>query len=233
MSNDQYWIERAAKLTPEAAVHPKSRFLGYEMWTRRMVQAWTMQRVRALKPRSARTLDVGCGYGDWTELLAQVSDELYAFDVAPAFVDETRRRVPSAHVSVSDLRSYEMPRGLDLVYIGAVLIYAAQPDVVDVLRRVRDAVEPGALVIIRDWCTFNLGRRATNVSANHWSIHRAPLELCWLAEAARFRVVELRSSVSIYGEVMGGRIAQWPLRALWRLLSLPARRASHTLILRT
>jgi SAM-dependent methyltransferase len=229
---ERYWIERASKQPPEKAVHPKSRFIGYEMWTRRMVQAWTMRRVRAFKPRFRRCLDVGCGYGDWSALFAQVADEIHAFDIAPAFVEATRQRVPKAYVSCNDLQTFAMPRELDFVYIGAVLLYAQQPEVVDVLRRVRDAIVPGGLVIVRDWCTFNLGRRTENVSAEHWSIHRSPHELAWLAEAARFRVVELRSSVSIYGEVMGGRIAQWPMRALWRLVSLPARRASHTLVLR-
>ena len=229
---EKFWIERAAKLTPEEAVHPKSPFIGYEMWTRRMIQTWTMQRVRAIKPRSARTLDMGCGFGDWTELLAEVSDEIYAFDIAPSFVEQTQRRVPTANVTCSDLVSYEMPRDLDIVYIGAVLLYATESDVVDVLRRVREAARPDALVIIRDWCTFNAGRRTRNSGGGHWSIHRSPDELCYLAEAARLRVVEVRSSPSIYGEVMGGRFAQWPLRALWRLVSLPARRASHTLILR-
>jgi SAM-dependent methyltransferase len=229
---EKFWLERSAKLTPEEAVHPRSRFLGYQMWTRRMIQRWTMQRVRAVKPRSARTLDIGCGYGDWTELLAEISDEVYAFDIAPSFVDQTRRRVPNARVTCSDLQSYELPRDLDIVYIGAVLLYATEPEVVDVLRRVREALRPDALVIIGDWCTFNVGRRRTNSGGGHWSIHRSPDELCYLAEAARLQVVEVRSSPSIYGEVMGGRFGQWPLRALWRLVSLPARRASHTLILR-
>lgn len=229
---ERFWIERAARLTPEEAVHPKSRFLGYEMWTRRMLQTWTMRRLAAMKPRSARTLDVGCGYGDWTELLARMSDEIHAFDIAPDFVEQTKRRVPAAQVTCSDLQSFKMPRDLDLVYVGAVLLYAKQPDVVDVLRRVRDSIRKDGLVVIRDWCTFNVGRRTTNSGGGHWSIHRSPDELCWLAEAARLRVVEVRSSPSIYGEVMGGRIAQWPLRGLWRLFSLPVRRASHTLILR-
>jgi SAM-dependent methyltransferase len=229
---ERFWIERASKLTPEQAVHPKSRFMAYEMWTRRMLQTWTMRRLKALKRRSRRTLDVGCGFGDWTELLAAVSDEIHAFDIAPSFVEQTRRRVPAANVTCSDLQSYEMPHNLDLVYIGAVLLYATQPDVVDVLRRVRESIRSDGVVVIRDWCTFNAGRRTTNSGGGHWSIHRTPDELCWLAEAARLRVVEVRSSPSIYGEVMGGAVGQWPLRALWRLLSLPSRRASHTIILR-
>jgi hypothetical protein len=32
--------------------------------------------------------------------------------------------------------------------------------------------------------------------------------------------------------VLGGRWLQWPLRALWRLGTLPWHRASHTFVLR-
>lgn len=229
---EEYWIQRAAECPPEEAVHPKSRFLSYEMWTRRMLQTWTVKRLRAFQPRYRRCVDMGCGFGDWTALFAQLCDEVHAFDIAPAFVEATRSRVPTARVECSDLRSYVLPRELDFVYLGAVLIYASEPDVVDVLRRVHDAMVPGGIVIVRDWCTLNFGRRTTNVSARHWSIHRSPWELAWLAEAAKLRLCELRSSPSIYGEVMGGRLGQWPMRLLLRLLSLPVRRASHTLILR-
>ena len=229
---ERYWIQRASEQPPEEAVHPKSRFLSYEMWTRRMLQTWTIRRLRAIQPRYRRCVDIGCGFGDWTELFAAMCDEVHAFDIAPAFVDATKQRVPKAHVTCSDLQSYAMPRDVDFIYFGAVLIYAPQSDVVDALRRARESLAPGGVVIVRDWCTLNLGRRTTNVSADHWSIHRSPWELAWLAEAARLRLVELRSSPSIYGEVMGGRLAQWPMRLLWRLASLPVRRASHTLILR-
>jgi len=41
---EEFWVKRASEQSPEQAVHPKSRFLGYEMWTRRMVQTWTMRR---------------------------------------------------------------------------------------------------------------------------------------------------------------------------------------------
>jgi SAM-dependent methyltransferase len=230
--SSEFWTQRARDEPPERAVHVASRFVGYEMWTRRMLQTWTMARLRRIKPRFRRVLDVGCGFGDWTELFAGVSDETHAFDVAPAFVEATKRRVPTAHVTHADLRAYEVPRELDFAYLGAVLMYAPQPEALDVLRRVRDAMVPGAVVIWRDWCTFNLGRRTINQQPDYWSIHRTPSELAMLAEAARFRVVELRSSPSIYGEVMGGRLGQWPLRLLWRCVSLPSRRASHSIILR-
>ena len=228
----QFWIEHASKTEGAIAVHPNTHWHGYQMWTRRMVQAWTLDRIRAVKPRFKRCVDLGCGFGDWTELFAQLADEVHAFDVAPAFVEETQRRVPSARVTCADIRDYVLPENVDFVYIGAVLLYVDDADALELLQRIRRAVMPGALVIWRDWCTYGYGQRTVNVRDGFYSVHRTPEELLRIAELARFSVVELRAAPSIYGEVMGGRRWQWPLRALWRLASLPWTRTSYSLILR-
>ena len=199
-----------------------------------MLQRWTLARLHAVGPRFARCLDLGCGHGDWTELLAQISGEVFACDVAPAFVEQTRARVPRAIVDRADLRSYRMPRDLDLVYLGAVLMHLPDRDALDVLQRVRAAATPNAVVVVRDWCTFNLGRRDEQPDPRYFSVHRRPRELVTLVERAGLVCVELRSSPSIYADMMahGARWLRWPLRALWRAATMHWLRASHTLVLR-
>jgi trans-aconitate methyltransferase len=229
-----FWIDRAHTTAGEMAVYTHSRSRRYDAWTRAMLQTWTLGRVRAAKPRYARCLDLGCGHGDWTEAFATLADEVFACDVAPSFVDQTRRRVPHASVACADLRSYRMPDRLDLVYVGAVLMHLTFDDALDVLLRVRNAANRDALVIVRDWCTFNLGRRTENPDPRYFSVHRPAHEVRRIAELAGLTCVELRSSPSIYGEVMARHacVLQWPLRALWRLSTLHWLRASHTLVLR-
>jgi len=228
----QFWIEHASKTDGAIAVHPNTHWQGYQMWTRRMVQAWTLDRIRAVQPHFKRGVDLGCGFGDWSELFAPLVDELHACDVAPAFVEQTQRRVPSARVTCADVRDFTFPAELDFVYIGAVLLYVDDADALEVLQRIRRAVVPGALVIWRDWCTYGWGRRTTNLRDTFYSVHRTPDDVRRIAELARFRVVEQRAAPSIYGEVMGGRRWQWPMRALWRFASLPWTRTSYSLILR-
>ena len=84
----------------------------------------------------------------------------------------------------------------------------------------------------RDFCAFNFGRRAVNRGTDRFSVHRAPADLRALALSAGLEVRELRSSTSIYGEVLGGRVWQWPARALLRAVTITWRRASHTLVMR-
>lgn len=199
-----------------------------------MLQAWTLARMRAGSLRYRRCVDLGCGIGDWTAQFAEIADEIHACDVAPRFVAETRQRVPVAVVECADLRDYQLPRMVDLVYVGAVLSYVPDTDALDVFRRIRAATIPGALVVVRDYCAFNLGRATVNEEAGFYSVHRTPRDLVELARRAGLSCVESRSSPSMYGEVMAHRmpLLQWPLRALWRLATAGWLRASHTFVLR-
>lgn len=229
-----FWIDRARNVQGAAAVLPSktSRWLGYHAWTSGMLQRWTVS--RAGRPRINRFVDLGCGRGEWTELFAPISDEVFACDVADAFVAETRGRLavlghPKVTVVQSDLRSYEVPDGIEVAYLGAVLMYLGDAEVIEVLSKLRRSCAPGARVIVRDYCTFNFGRP----SQHPHSWHRSPPRLRALAEQAGLGWVETRSSASIYAEVMGNVVTRWPLAALWRLATVHWTRASHTLVFDT
>lgn len=228
----EFWIDRARTVDGALAVQPRTRSQRYDAWSRRMLQRWTLDRVARIAPRHRRFVDLGCGHGDWTELLASVADEVHACDVAPAFVEQTRARVPRAAVACADVRSYQLPPQLDLAYLGAVLMYLPDHDALDVLRRVRAHAREGAVVVVREWCTLNLGRRTERPDARYFSIHRRSTEVRDLAVAAGFTCVDVRSSPSIYGEAMAGhrRALVWPLRCAWRLATLHWQRASHTFV---
>lgn len=226
-----FWIDRARNVQGAAAVLPskKSRWLGYHAWTSGMLQRWTMS--RAGRSRIKRFVDLGCGRGEWTELFAPISDEVFACDVADAFVAETRGRLAllghsKVTVEQSDLRSYTIPEGIECAYLGAVLMYLGEAEVIEILAKLRKACAPNARVIIRDYCTYNLGR--PSVHPHSW--HRSPAQLRALADKAGLSWVETRSSASIYAEVMGNVVTRWPLAVLWRLVTVHWTRASHTLV---
>jgi SAM-dependent methyltransferase len=229
----EYWVERAKTRDALVAVHPDTRWLAYDAWTRRMLQSWTLARLRRFRPRYRRCADLGCGFGDWTEQFAGFADEIHACDISPEFASATQIRLArhrAAHVSCADIRTVVIPPRVDLVYAGAVLMYVSDAAVVDVFRRIRDSLAQDGIVIVRDFCAFNAGSRAVDPASG--TIYRRASELVALAERARFRCTELRCSPSIYGEMMGGALFQWPMRMLWRIATLPWLRASYSLILR-
>lgn len=230
----EFWIEQAREHAGARAVHPDARWSRYHAWTRRMLQDWTLGRMRAAAPRYRRCVDLGCGIGDWTERFAELADEVHACDVSPDFVAQTRLRVPAAIVECADLREYRFPRQSDLVYVGAVLTYLPDADVLDVLRRIRATTVPGALVVVRDYCVFNLGRPTINDRGDFYSVHRRARDLRLLAAVAGLTCIELRASPSMYAEVMTRAVPllRWPMRALWRIATATWLRASHTLVFR-
>lgn len=227
-----FWVQQATSKSGALAVNPGGRWQRYHGATRRMLQTWTLERLRVMKPRYHRCVDIGCGFGDWTEPFATISDEVFGCEIAPGFVEQARQRVPGASIACSDLQSYAIPAESDLLYLGAVVMYVPDNDAVDVLRRIHDALVPGGVLAWREYCTFNLGRRTVNQSEERYSVHRTPREICTLGREAGLQLVEARSAPSIYGEVIGGRIAQWPLRGLMRVATLGWRRASHTFLFR-
>ncbi len=229
-----YWVDRADAVSGEAAVLPAGRFLRYHAWTQQLLQRFTLTRLD--RRRYRRAIDLGCGRGEWTALLAPRADEVFACDVAAPFVAETRRRLDAIHhtswnVEQADLRDYRLPCGIDLAYLGGVLTYLRDDGAQDLLYRLRLSTIEHAQIIVRDYCTFNLGRSSVQ-SSSGFSIHRRPAELIALAESVGLRCLEVRSSPSIYAEMMGNAITQWPLRLAWRLATAHWLRASHTFVFR-
>jgi SAM-dependent methyltransferase len=228
-----FWIQYGKSAAGVTAVEPYIRWRGYHARSRRALQRWTLDRLRADRPRYRIGVDLGCGNGEWTEQFAPLCDELHACDVSPDFVAQTRARTSwhrATTVEVSDLRSFPIPDGADFIYIGAAFMYLQDRDVLDVLRHVAARAAPNAHVVVRDYCTFNLGLRTEYPTQGH-SIHRPAVDLVRIASEAGLRCDEMRSSFSIFGELAASGLPglQWPLRALLRFATIPWTRASHTL----
>src|SRR5690606_6643939 len=133
-------------------------------------------RIRADRPRYRRCVDLGCGPGDWAALFAPLCDELFACEIAPHFVARARantRGHPARAIRCEDERTYESPTGVDLVFAGSVLTYLSDDEARRLLFRIRAAAAPGAHVVVRDWCTMNLGRPCVNTTTG-FSVHRLP-----------------------------------------------------------
>jgi SAM-dependent methyltransferase len=204
-----FWIGRG-EMTTVNAVAPGCRNARYESWTRACLQDWTMRRARRLLGRRCgRAVDLGCGFGDWTVQLAAMADDVVACDIAPGFVEETRRRLreagcPSATVACDDVRSFAAYSDADLVHVGAVLMYLDDDGCQEVLRTVRERIASDGLLIGREWCAIRFGRAVVNRSP-WFSVHRRARRYIEMAEAAGFRAVESVASPSIYGDVLAWR----------------------------
>jgi SAM-dependent methyltransferase len=116
-----------------------------------------------------RILDVGCGFGDTTQRLAELAGaegSALGVDVSEPFIATARKEAEEAGVAnvdflVADVQALELPREFDYAFSRMGIMFFANP--VAALRNVRQALLPGGRLCAVVW------RRKLD---NEW-VHRA------------------------------------------------------------
>ncbi|HEY2161901.1 MAG TPA: class I SAM-dependent methyltransferase [Solirubrobacteraceae bacterium] len=104
-----------------------------------------------------RVLDIGCGFGDTTQQLAQlVGPEGFAVgvDAAPRFIDAARQEaaqdgVENVRFEVADVERTNFAERYDMAFSRFGTMFFANP--VAALRNVRNALEPGGKLVMVVW----------------------------------------------------------------------------------
>jgi ubiquinone/menaquinone biosynthesis C-methylase UbiE len=104
-----------------------------------------------------RALDVGCGFGDTTEVLAGLVGPdgcALGVDAAPRFIEYAREAaakdgVANASFAVADVQTMELEEPFDLAFSRFGTMFFANP--VAAMRRVHDALVPGGRLGMVVW----------------------------------------------------------------------------------
>ena len=93
-------------------------------------------------------LELGCGPGTWTGMLAQRTRKLTAVDLSPGMLEQARRSVPEAHVAFvkADAVSFHTDEQFDRVVSVRVLEYI--PEWETVVGRLGVLVKPGGRAVL-------------------------------------------------------------------------------------
>jgi ubiquinone/menaquinone biosynthesis C-methylase UbiE len=104
-----------------------------------------------LPARCGRALDVGCGTGSFSRLLAARCDEVLGIDLSPNMIRVARERskgLPNLTYRVEDVRTWQFPdSGFDCVSSIATLHHLP---VEESLVRMARAVRPGGVLLVLD-----------------------------------------------------------------------------------
>lgn len=109
-------------------------------------------------PRAGqRVLDLGCGFGDTTQRIAQLvgsGGEAVGVDAAANFIDTARREAGEADLgnvsfAVADVQAAELGGPYDLAFSRFGTMFFANP--VAALRNVRRALTPGGRLVMVVW----------------------------------------------------------------------------------
>jgi len=88
-----------------------------------------------------RVLDLGCGTGHLTAVIAERGAETIGIDASPAMIEQARLNFPTLQFEVADGLDFEAPDPFDAVFTNATLHWILEP--MRLVRRMREALKPG------------------------------------------------------------------------------------------
>ncbi|MFI5444791.1 trans-aconitate 2-methyltransferase [Polaromonas sp. UC242_47] len=96
-----------------------------------------------------QVVDLGCGPGNSTELLAQrfPKADLVGTDNSPSMLDSARKRLPGVRFELSDISQWTPAQAPDLIYANAALQWVPQHETL--IPRLFAALAPGGVLAIQ------------------------------------------------------------------------------------
>lgn len=167
----QYWEERARQFAVEgnglAAVCAYGMPAFYN-WAIHLEQHAALAPWFALPPR-ARVLDVGCGIGRWSRLLAKSGASVTGIDLSPTMIEQARIRAIDDNVAercrffVQDLSRLAVGEHYDLVLGVTVLQHILDPLLFhDALAALTSHLAPGGRLVLLEAAPRRENRRCNS-----------------------------------------------------------------------
>jgi len=102
---------------------------------------------------SGRVLDVGCGAGAWVEIFANRFRSAVGVERSLPMVEAAKKRV--AHLSNAEVYQgdgrQDLPAGpFDLIFLGGLMMYLADTDVLALLKSLKSRLSEGGTIILRE-----------------------------------------------------------------------------------
>ena len=164
----RYWEDRAQRFAGEGAGLAAVCSYGMPEFYNRMIhvsQRLALEPWLAIKP-GMRVLDVGCGVGRWSSMLAQRGAEVTGMDLSPTMIQEAQRRAVAHGVSercrflVQDLAQLEAGEQFDLVIGVTVLQHILDAAALrEAVRRMRAHLKPGGRMVLLEAAPARIANR--------------------------------------------------------------------------
>jgi 2-polyprenyl-3-methyl-5-hydroxy-6-metoxy-1,4-benzoquinol methylase len=163
-----YWEERARRFAREGAGLSAVCSYGMPEFYNRMIDR--CQRL-ALEPwfeiaPGARVLDVGCGVGRWSAMLASRGAHVTGIDLSPTMIEEAQRRASSdglaarCHFLVQDLAQLDAGAKFDLIVGVTVLQHILDPHALrEAIQRMSEHLAPEGRMVLLEAAPAQVAKR--------------------------------------------------------------------------
>jgi 2-polyprenyl-3-methyl-5-hydroxy-6-metoxy-1,4-benzoquinol methylase len=163
-----YWEERARRFARQGAGLSAVCSYGMPEFYNRMIDR--CQRL-ALEPwfeiaPGTRVLDVGCGVGRWSSMLATRGADVTGIDLSPTMIEEAQRRAQSNGVGercrflVQDLAQLDAGAKFDLIVGVTVLQHILEPQALrEAIQRMSEHLAPGGRMVLLEAAPARVAKR--------------------------------------------------------------------------
>ncbi len=103
--------------------------------------------------RDGKILDLGSGIGTWAEEFARHFSQVTAVEGSRTLFQALRTRCspyPNLLPIHADVMTFEPDACYDLIFLGGLLMYLNEKDVVDLLRKLVSCIEPDGMILCRE-----------------------------------------------------------------------------------
>lgn len=163
-----YWEDRARRFAAHGAGLAAVCSYGMPEFYNRIIhwsQRLALRRWIKVSP-GERVLDVGCGVGRWSSLIAQRGAQVTGMDLSPTMIAEAKRRATASGVAarceflVQDLAQLDVARKFDLVLGVTVLQHILdQQDLRSAVQRMTGHLAPGGRMVLLEVAPERLANR--------------------------------------------------------------------------
>ena len=192
----------------------------------------TQRLISGLNPAGA-VLDLGSGVGYWAEHFAEHFAKVVAVEASTPLHAALKQRcasLPHVEVVQGDVLLFEPEGRYELVFLGGLLMYLNDADVVSLLRRLVRSLEPGGMIICRE-STVRQG--VVTRDGEYQAVYRSPATYTRIFDECGLSVIEVKRNTPYVLLQMGcefikkwkallpkqiqmipvvGRLAYWALR---------------------
>jgi SAM-dependent methyltransferase len=145
---------------------------------------------------SGDILELACGTGLWTQLLASFADRLIAVDASPEVIELNQSRIQSKYVKyiVADLFNWTPTRKFDFVFFGFWLSHVPMDRFTDFWQMVRLALKPNGQVFFVDSLFVGVAspsENRTSPAINHAELHQKGYAERKLNDGRVYQVVKI------------------------------------------
>lgn len=100
-------------------------------------------------PKGGRVLDVGCGGGTKSRYLNDRGLKVTGIDFSADLLAIAKREAPGAHFQLLDLRQIDqLTEKFDGVFLQAVLLHFPETEIVPILKKVIQVINPGGYIYV-------------------------------------------------------------------------------------